>query len=353
MPIALTSDRLAKLDTTEAGRTVLNTLMIQTKLQGVNANSIKTVLEATQNSNQNGLDAFEKQAHQETEACQNDHKVLSANHAEAVARRYTLEKAHESNALYKQRENEYAQSLQSEVNGYQAFVADINNSQSAWEAFYNSMMNSIKTAQHNLAQIRTLIAKFNPHNAPSFAEVKSSESLVNEIKANLEYRFYDTLGMKPILTGLLETAAKGISTDQFYKISHTMDLVDNFLADRRNGLIEDNEYETTLNHALTNSINDSIASTNSNIEIVNGLVSSLDTRMGLLQTAVANAKQLSDYAKNVMHARSQICENFAKTYVNHVARYNNVRLTIAELSNAFEDEYKDFAAFLQRKLEME
>merc|ERR1740139_1027823 len=121
-----------------------------------------------------------------------------------------------------------------------------------------------------------------------------------------------------ILTGLVEVAAKGISTDQFYKISHTMDLIDNFLADRNNNLIEDNEYENTLNASLTNSINDSVTSTKSELEIVNGLIGSLDTRMGLLGTAVQNAVALSTYARNVLEARVAICADFAKTYFNHV-----------------------------------
>jgi hypothetical protein len=174
--------------------------------------------------------------------------------------------------------------------------------------------------------------------------------LVNEVKANLEYRFYDTIGMKPILTGLVEVVAKGITTDQFYKISHTMDLIDQFLADRRNNLIEDNEYESTLNNSLTNSMNDSVTSTKSEVEIVNGLISSLDTRIGLLGTAVSNSVQLSIYAREVLESRAMICADFAQTYFNHVRRYNNVRLTIAELSNTFDEEYKDFESFLQKKM---
>jgi hypothetical protein len=72
LPIALQSDRLAKLESTDAGRTVLNTLMIQTKLHGVNANAIKTVLEATQKTNQSGLDDFNAQAKVEQAACKED-----------------------------------------------------------------------------------------------------------------------------------------------------------------------------------------------------------------------------------------------------------------------------------------
>ena len=350
LPIALQSDRIAKLENTDAGRTVLNTLMIQTKLKGVNADAIKTVLEATQVSNQNGMEAYEKQATQEKEACANDAKTLKANLQEAVAKRYTLEKTNESTKLLKNRKSDYAKSLQAEVNGYEAFLGDIKKGQDAWNAFYESMMNSIKSAQENLGKIRVMVNKSNPHNAASFAEVQSTESLANEIKANLEYRFYDTLGMKPILTGLVEVAAKGITTDQFYKISHTMDLIDSFLADKRNNLIEDNEYESTLSNSLINSINDSVTSTKSELDIVNGLISSLDTRIGLLSTAVQNAVQLATYARNVLEARSDICADFSKTYFNHVRRYNNVRLTIAELSNTFDEEYKDFESFLQKKI---
>ena len=193
LPIALQSDRIAKLENTDAGRTVLNTLMIQTKLKGVNADAIKTVLEATQVSNQNGMEAYEKQATQEKEACANDAKTLKANLQEAVAKRYTLEKTNESTKLLKNRKSDYAKSLQAEVNGYEAFLGDIKKGQDAWNSFYESMMNSIKSAQENLGKIRVMVNKSNPHNAASFAEVQSTESLANEIKANLEYRFYDTL----------------------------------------------------------------------------------------------------------------------------------------------------------------
>merc|ERR1712032_1422873 len=244
------------------GKTVLNTLMIQTKLKGVNAEAIKNVLEASQTQNQNGLDNFEKQAVAEKAACAADAKTLKANLQEAVSKRYTLEKNNESSSLLKERKADYAKSLESEVGGYTAFLGDIKKGQEAWTAFYDSMSGSIKAAQANLAKIRAMVEKSNPHNAASFVQTESKESMANEIRANLEYRFYDTLG-KPILTGLVEVAVKGITTDQFYKISHTMDLIDNFLADRSNNLIEDNEYETTLNNSLTNSINDSVTSTNS------------------------------------------------------------------------------------------
>jgi dethiobiotin synthetase len=350
LPIALSSDRLAKLESTDAGKTVLNTLMIQTKLKGVNADAIKTVLEASQVSNQNGLDSFEKQAVEEKAACAADAKSLKSSLQEAVSKRYSLEKTNESTSLLKERKSDYAKSLEAEVTGYTAFLGDISKGQAAWSAFFDSMAGSIKSAQTNLAKIRAMVEKSNPHNAASFAQTESKESMANEIRANLEYRFYDTLGMKPILTGLVEVASKGITTDQFYKISHTMDLIDNFLADRNNNLIEDNEYETTLNTSLTNSINDSVTSTKSELEIVNGLIGSLDTRIGLLGTAVQNAVQLSTYARNVLEARAAICADFAKTYFNHVRRYNSVRLTIAELSNTFDEEYKDFESFLQKKM---
>lgn len=350
LPIAFTSDRLAKLESTDSGKTVLNTLMIQTKLHGVNADTIRNVLQTTQNSNNNAYESYQTQAQAEREACQNDARTLRASLANTVEKRFNLEKTVESTNLYKQREAEYAAGLQNEVNGYNAFLRDIEAGQNAWNTFYTSMGNSITTAQQNLAKIRALVERSNPHNAASFAETESKESIVSEIKSNLEFRFYDTLGMKPILTGLIETAAKGISAEQFYKISHTMDLVDNFLVDRRNNLIEDNEYENTLNTSLTNSINQSINSINSILEITNGLVNSLDTRIGLLNTAVENAIQLSTYARNVMEARASICVDFSRAYFNHVRRYENVRLTIAELSNTFDEEYKDFEAFLQKKM---
>ena len=350
LPIALSSDRLSKLESTDAGRAVLNTLMIQTKLKGVNAEAIRTVLEASQKQNQNGLDNFEKQAEVEKEACATDAKALKANLQESVQKRYTLERTNESTNLLKTRKTEYAKSLDAEINGYNSFLGDIKKGQDAWSKFFDSMMNSIKSAQENLGKIRAMVEKANPHNAASFAQVESTESLANEIKANLEYRFYDTIGMKPILTGLVEVAAKGITTDQFYKISHTMDLIDSFLADRRNNLIEDNEYENTLNSSLTNSVTDSVTSTKSELEIVNGLIGSLDTRIGLLGTAVQNAVQLSTYARNVLEARVKICADFASTFFNHVRRYNTVRLTIAELSNTFDEEYKDFEAFLQKRM---
>jgi hypothetical protein len=267
-----------------------------------------------------------------------------------MQRRYTLQKTHESNNLLRGRKAEYAASLDAEVAGYSAFLEDIKRGQSAWTAFYTSMMGSIKSAQENLAKIRVIVNKANPHNAASFVETESTESLANEIKANLEYRFYDTLGMKPILTGLVEVAAKGITTEQYYKISKTMDLVDNFLADRRNNLLEDNEYESTLNTSLTNSINDSVTSTKSESQIVRGLVSSLETRQGLLSSAVSDAVKLAQYTREVLDARQNICRDFGNTYLNHVARYHNVRLTIAELSNSFEEEYKDFQSFLERRL---
>jgi hypothetical protein len=350
LPIALSSDRLAKLQNTDAGKTVLNTLLIQTKLKGVNADAIKTVLETTQQAGEAQSEAFEKEANTQKKACEEDHKALHAGLQEAVSKRYTLEKTAESTKLLKNRKTDYAAALNAEVGGYEAFLGDIKKGQNAWNAFFEAMMNSIKSAQQNLAKIRVMVNKSNPHNPASFAEVQSTESLANEIKANLEYRFYDTIGMKPILTGLVEVAAKGITTDQYYKISHTMDLIDNFLADRRNNLIEDNEYETTLNTSLTNSINDSVTSTKSELDIVNGLVGSLDTRIGLLGTAVQNAVKLATYARNVLDARSEICADFARTYFQHVRRYNNVRLTIAELANTFDDEYKDFESFLQKKM---
>ena len=350
LPIALQSDRIAKLENTDAGRTVLNTLMIQTKLKGVNADAIKSVLQASQTQNENALEAFGEQAVTEKESCAADAKSLKNSLQEAVSKRYSLEKTNESTKLLKDRKEEYTKSLEAELGGYKAFLGDVKKGQDAWTNFFDSMMNSIKSAQQNLQKIREIVNQANPHNAASFAQVASTESLVNEIKANLEYRFYDTIGMKPILTGLVEVVAKGITTDQFYKISHTMDLVDNFLADRRNNLIEDNEYESTLNNSLTNSMNSSVTSTKSEVEIVNGLIGSLDTRIGLLGTAVQNAVQLSIYAREVLESRAMICADFAQTYFAHVRRSNDVRLTIAELSNTFDEEYKDFESFLQKKM---
>merc|ERR1712032_866652 len=191
------------------GKTVLNTLMIQTKLKGVNAEAIKNVLEASQTQNQNGLDNFEKQAVAEKAACAADAKTLKANLQEAVSKRYTLEKHGESSSLLKERKADYAKSLEAEVGGYTAFLGDIKKGQEAWTAFYDS---------------------------------------------------------------------------------------------------------------------------------------------GLLGTAVQNAVQLATYARNVLEARAAICADFARTYFNHVRRYNSVRLPIAELSNTFDEEYKDFESFLQKKM---
>lgn len=352
LPIALQSDRLAKLETTDAGKTVLNTLLIQTKLKGVNAENIRTVLQSSQAQNDNGLQRFEEQSQAEEAACAEDLKTLRSSLQDTVAKRYTLERTNESTSLLKERKSAYAASLQAELDGYNAFLGDVQKGQDAWTAFYQSMLASINSAQQNLQKIRDIVNLANPHNAEaaSFAQVKSKESLINEVKSNLEFRFYDTIGMKPILSGLIQVAAKGITTEQYYRVSHTMDLVDNFLADRKNNLIEDNEYETTLNSSLTNSMNDSVSSTRSEMEIVNGLVSSLDTRIGLLGTAVNNAVTLSNYARNVLDARTAICEDFRNTYFAHVRRYNEVRLTIAELSNTFDEEYRDFESFLQRKM---
>lgn len=348
MPIALSSDRIAKLENTDAGKTVLSTLLIQTKLKGVNAQTIKQVLEASQKRNQQASDDYEKQAHEEQKACAADINQLKNNHQEAIQKRYNLEKTNEQTTLLKDRKSEYAKSLNAEVQGFEAFIADVQKGQTAWETFYQSMLKSIQDAQTSMGKIRQMISHANPHNA-AFVQVDAG-SLASEIKSDLEYRFYDTIGVKPILSGLVEIAAKGITTDQFYKISHTMDLIDNFLADRRNNLIEDNEYETTLSASLVNSLNDSVTATKSEEEIVNGLVSSLDTRIGLLSTAVTNAVQLATYAAKVLEARNNICENFSHTYFNHVRRYNDVRLTIAELSNTFDDEYKDFESFIQKKM---
>jgi hypothetical protein len=350
LPIALQSDRIAKLENTDAGRTVLNTLLIQTKLKGVNADAIKSVLTASQNQNELAMENFGAQAKLEQAACEADAKSLKSSLQDAVSKRYSLEKTNESTKMLKERKEDYSKSLGAELGGYQAFLGDVQKGQSAWSNFFDSMMNSIKSAQQNLQKIREIVNQANPHNAASFAQVQSTESLVNEIKANLEYRFYDTIGMKPILTGLVEVVAKGITTDQFYKISHTMDLIDNFLADRRNNLIEDNEYESTLNNSLTNSMNSSVTSTKSEVEIVNGLIGSLDTRIGLLGTAVTNAVQLSIYAREVLDSRAMICADFAQTYFAHVRRSMDVRLTIAELSNTFDEEYKDFESFLQKKM---
>merc|ERR1712014_299878 len=110
-----------------------------------------------------------------------------------------------------------------------------------------------------------------------------------------------------------------------------MDLLGQFLADRNNNLVEDNEYETTLNGALTNSLTASVTATNSEIQIVDGLVKSLSTRLGLLENAVKNAVTLAGYARKVMEARAAICVDFAATSFVHLRRYNAVRLTIAEL----------------------
>merc|ERR1712151_44212 len=350
LPIAFSSDRLAKLEQTDAGKTVLNTLLIQTKLHGVNAEAIKTVLKTTADHNDAGIQALEKQGNAEKASCEADAKSLAAGYQDAVQRRFTLERNTQTTSLLRSRKVDYSRALEAEVAGYNTFIKDIEAGQAAWNTFYQAMTGSIESAQKNLGQIRGMVEKSNPHNAASFVEVSSKESLVNEIKSNLEYRFYDTLGIKPILTGLVEVASKDMTPEQFYNVSKTMDLLSQFLVDRRNNLIEDNEYETTLNGALSNSLTASVTATNSEIQIVKGLVNSLSTRLGLLGNAVRNAVQLATYARNVMDARAAICVNFAQTSFVHLRRYNAVRLTIAELSNTFDEEYKDFESFLQKRM---
>jgi hypothetical protein len=242
--------------------------------------------------------------------------------------------------------------LDAELEGFERYGKEVTEMEKAWTAFYESMLNSIKSAQENLGKIRELVNAHNPQLATSFAETKSQskEALAAEIKSNLEFRFYDTLGMKPILANLLEVASRGISNTQFHKIMKTLDLIENFLVNRKNNLIEDNEYQTQLSANLVNSVKDTASSTKSERDIVVGLVSSLDARLALLNTALTNAQTLVNYARNVFKARKVICENFETSYYGHLRRYNGVRLAIAELSNSFDDEYKDFSAFIQSKM---
>ena len=352
VPIALSSDLFAKLENTDEGKTILNTLLIQTKLQGITADSIKTVLNNSQNNNEASLNKFKEQSEKEQAACDSDKKSLRDSLNESISKRYAIEKTEESTNMLKARKVAYSQELDVELNGYETYKNEVAESQKAWFSYFESMMNSINAANENLAKIRQLVNVNNPHLATSFAQTsnKSRESMINEIKSNLEYRYYDTLGMKPILTGLLEVASKGVDSAQFYKIMKTMDLIDNFLANRKNNLIEDNEYQSQYATNLTNSLNDSATSTKGEKDIVSGIISSLDTRLGLLRTSLNNAQTLVQYAQKVYEARKNICSNFNDTYFTHVRRYNSVRLTIAELSNAFDDEYKSFQAFLQKKM---
>lgn len=354
-PIALSSDLFAKLEKTNEGKTVLNTLLIQTKLHGINtADSIKTVLKNSQRDNDSSLEKFEKQAETEKAACSADLKELKDSLNENISKKYSVEKTAASTDLLRTRKQDYVKELDTELTGFDAYANEVTEMQKAWTAFYESMLNSIKSAQENLGKIRELVNAHNPQlsAATSFAETKaqSTETLAAEIKSNLEFRFYDTLGMKPILANLLEVASKGISNTQFHKIMKTLDLIENFLVNRRNNLIEDNEYQSQFSANLVNSVRDSATSTKSERDIVVGLVSSLDARLALLNTALTNSQTLVNYAKNVFNARKVICENFETTYYGHLRRYNGVRLAIAELSNSFDDEYRDFSAFIQSKM---
>lgn len=353
LPIALSSDLFAKLEKSDEGKTILNTLLIQTKLHGINsADSIKTVLKNSQSNNDSGLEKFQKQAEIEKAACTADLKELRDSLNENISKKYAVEKTATSTELLRNRKQDYVKELDAELSGYETYEKEVQESHKAWTAFYESMINSIKAAQDNLGKIRELVNAHNPQLAASFAQIKSQnkEALAAEIKSNLEFRFYDTLGMKPILSNLLQVATKGFTNTQFHKIMKTLDLIDNFLVNRRNNLIEDNEYQSQYSSNLQNSVRDSATSTKAEKDIVVGLVSSLEARLALLRTATTNAQTLVGYAQNVYTARKTICENFEATYYNHLRRYNNVRLAIAELSNSFDDEYRDFSAFIQSKM---
>lgn len=352
LPIALSSDLFAKLEKTEEGKTILNTLLIQTKLHGINtADSIKTVLKNSQRDNDSGLEKFQTQAENEKVACQSDLKELRDSLNENISKKYAVEKTAASTELLRTRKQEYVKELDTEINEFNVYEEEVSASHNEWTTFFNSMINSIKSAQENLGKIRELVNQSNPQ-LTSFAQTNSQikEALAAEIKSNLEFRFYDTLGMKPILSNLLEVASKGVSNTQFHKIMKTLDLIENFLVNRRNNLIEDNEYQSQYSQNLVNSVRDSATSTKSEKDIVSSLVSSLESRIALLNTAKTNAETLVVNAQKVFTARKIICDNFDATYYNHLRRYNNVRLTIAELSNSFDDEYRDFSAFIQSKM---
>jgi len=351
LPIALSSDLFARLEKTDEGKTVLNTLLIQTKLHGISADSIKTVLSSSQKNNDNSLEKFESQAKVEKESCKTDLKVLRDSLNENVSKRYSIEKTSDSTTLLKNRKSDYIKQLDAELNDYTHYEQEIDESHKAWTNFFTSMESSIKSAVENLAKIRSLVELSNPQKgSTSFVELKNKEAAVAEIKSNLEFRFYDTLGMKPILSNLLEVVSRGISSTQYHKISKTIDMIENFLANRKNNLIEDNEYQAQYSSNLKNSITDSKTSTISEKNIVSGLISSLETRLGLLTTSLVNAQTLVTYSQNVYDARKRICNNFENTYFNHLRRYNNVRLAIAELSNSFDDEYRNFTTFIQKKM---
>jgi len=125
-----------------------------------------------------------QQAHEEIQACENDTKQLKANHQEAIQKRYNLERTNEQTSLLKDRKSEYAKALNAEVEGFNAFIADVQKGEKAWETFYQSMLKSIQDAQSSMEKIRQMISHANPHNA-AFVQVDAA-SLATEIKSDLE-----------------------------------------------------------------------------------------------------------------------------------------------------------------------
>ncbi len=349
LPIALSSDLYSRLENTAEGQSVLNTLLIQTKLQGITADAIKTVLSNSQKNNDNSLEKFNEQSEVEKKSCEDDLKSLKSSISENVSKRFSIEKTLESTNLLRDRKTAYVTQLDTEIADYEKYENEVTESVTAWTNFFESMENSIKSALENLVKIRVVVERSNPQNAASFAQTQSKEAAIAEIRSNLEFRFYDTIGMKPILSNLLEVVSKDVSSVQFYKVSKTLDMIENFLVNRRNNLIEDNEFESQYSTSLKSTLSDSRNSITFEKTLVSDLVSSLDTRVGLLNSSLNNAKTLVSYAENVYNAREKICSSFESKFYSHVRRYSNVRLTIAELYNSLDDEYRDFTSFLQKR----
>lgn len=352
VPIALSNTEIYnKLENSEEGKSILNTILIQTKLNGNNADSIRNVLNASQQRNSNGFEKFQVTAKKIKAACKTDVASLRETLNENISKKYSIEKSKESTSLLKQRKVSFSADLTNEISGFAAQTLEVEKTKASWKKFYDSMNGSINAAFVALRKITELVASSNPQLTASFVQTQNKESLINEIRSELEYRFYDVIGMKPILSNLLEVVAKGISGAQYHQIMKTVDLINNFLVNRQNNLIEDNEYETQYNENLVNSLVDSKNSSVTEKGIIDGVVSSLDNRIALLNVAYNNSGSLVNSSRLVLAARSKICEHFQGTYFTHIRRYHNVKLAIAELSNALGDEYKEFQSFIQKKLD--
>lgn len=353
VPIALsTSEIYNKLENTEEGKSIINTILIQTKLQGDTADSIRNVLNTSQQRNTNAFTKYERQAKKAQDSCARDTAELKKHVNENISKKFAVEKTVESTVQLKAQKTSFSADLQSEITAFGNYVEDVTAAKSAWKSFYDSMTGSLTFALNSLKKIRTLVNVSNPQLAvaAAFVEVKNKESLSNEIRSELEFKFYDILGMKPILTNLLEVAAKGISAAQFHKVQKTIDLIEMFLLDRQNNLIEDNEYQIQISDNLVGSLNDSVSATKNEREMLAHVVSGLNNRLNLLNVALNNSNSLVASSKNVLAARENICAKFNSSHYRHTQRYHNVRLTVAELSNALGDEYKEFRSFIEKKI---